>query len=123
MRTFDRYRARTPIAAAVAAVLYVNQGTAAYAAEPDTAANEGLQEVTVTSTRRLESIQNVPFNIAAVTSQTIEELRLDKIDDLTKWVPGISIKDQGPWGASSVVIRGLNTNTLGESGGGPDGRG
>lgn len=87
MRTSDRYCSRTPIAAAVAAILYVNHGTAAYA-------------------------------IAAVTSRTIEDLHLNKIDDLTQWVPGVSIKDQGPWGPSSVVIRGLNTNTLGESGGG-----
>src|SRR5262245_38455732 len=119
MSISDRYCSKTPIAAAVAAILYVNQGSPARAA--DTATDEtGTPQIVVTATRRSESIQDTPLNIAAVTSRTIEDLQLNKIDDLTQWVPGVSIKDQGPWGASSVVIRGLNTNTLGESGGGPD---
>ncbi len=106
MRICDQHRSRTPIAAAVAAVLYVHQGTVARAADTGTE-ETGLAEVVVTATRRSENIQDIPLNIAAVTSKTIEDLRLDKIDDLTQWVPGVSIKDQGPWGASSVVIRGL----------------
>ena len=121
MRNTDRLSRHTPIAAAVAAILYANHGTPAFAvAAADQAV---LSEVVVTATRRSESIQDAPLNIAAVSSKTIEDLRLNKIDDLTQWVPGVSIKDQGPWGASSVVIRGLNTNPLSESGGGPDGRG
>jgi outer membrane receptor protein involved in Fe transport len=122
MKISDRYRHETPVAAAVAAILCVSQATPAGAAETGSA-DGGLAQVVVTATRRLESIQDAPLNIAAITSSTIEDLRLDKIDDLTHWVPGVSIKDQGAWGASSVVIRGLNTNTLGEAGGGPDGRG
>ena len=122
MRISDRYGSKTPIAAAVAAILAVNHGTSARAADAGTDEN-GLAQVVVTATRRSESIQDTPLNISAVTSKTIEDLQLNKIDDLTQWVPGVSIRDQGPWGASSVVIRGLNTNTLGESGGGPDGRG
>jgi len=84
--------------------------------------SEKLEQITVTATRRSESIQDTPLNIAAISSGTIEEMRLDKIDDLTRWVPGVSIKDQGAWGASSVVIRGLNTDSLGlnDAGGGPD---
>lgn len=92
------------------------------AAEASRSASPGLEEVIVTATRRSESIQDTPLNIAAISANTIETLRLDKIDDLTRWVPGVSIKDQGAWGASTVVIRGLNTDSLGlnDSGGGPD---
>lgn len=107
---------QTPIAAAVAAVLYVKPAALVYAAEEAT--EEAQQQVIVTASRRSENIQDIPLNISAVTSDTIDALRLDKIDALTHWVPGVAMQDQGPWGSSTIVIRGLNTDTLGARGAG-----
>lgn len=110
---------KTPIAVAVAASLCLEHAAVVHAADPA----DALQEIIVTATRRSESIQDTPLNIAAITGGTIEQLRLDKLDDLSHWVPGVAIQNQGPGGASAVVIRGLNTNSLGATGGGPTGGG
>jgi iron complex outermembrane receptor protein len=110
---------RTPIATAVAVALYLKQPLPVYAA--DQAAE--LQEIVVTGTRREENIQNIPYNIAAVDSKTIEQLQLTKIDDLAHWVPGMSVQDLGSYGSSNIVLRGLNTTQPGASAAGPNGLG
>lgn len=104
---------KSSIASAVAAILCM----------PANAADEppSLEEVIVTATRRAESIENTPYNISAMTSDEIEQLRLNKIDDVAHWVPGISVMDQGTSGSNAVIMRGLNVANLGASPAGVDG--
>lgn len=110
---------KTPIATAVAAALYLGRCVPLYAADEQTK----LEEVVVTATRRNESIQNIPYNIAAVNSDMIQQLQMNKIDDVARFVPGIAIQDQGAAGSSNIVARGLNTSALGASATGPNGVG
>jgi iron complex outermembrane recepter protein len=108
---------RTPIAMAVAVAL-LKHSLPLYAADaaadqPATADQRlPLEEITVTATRRHEDIQNVPFNLEAVTSDTIEELHATKIDDIAAYLPGVSVYTQGNYQASAIVVRGLNTSAL-----------
>jgi iron complex outermembrane recepter protein len=71
-----------------------------------------LQEVVVTATKRHEDIQNVPFNLEAIPSDTIQELHANKIDDIAAYLPGVSVFTQGNYQAAAIVVRGLNTSAL-----------
>lgn len=121
-----RHVPRTPIAVAVAAAL-LKHSMAVYAADvaadqptttvqPTTAA-QSLQEVVVTATRRSEDIQNVPYNLAAVTSEMIQEMQMVKIQDAISYLPGVSLYGQQNYtGYQNIITRGLNTAQLNPAG-------
>ncbi len=74
-----------------------------------------LEEVVVTATRRAESIQDIPLNISAVSGDAIRSQGLTSLSDVTKWVPGIHIVDQGSRSSDQIVVRGLNANPISSS--------
>ena len=70
-----------------------------------------LQEITVTATRREESVLDIPYSISAVSSADLEQSHVQSLSDLTKLIPGISFVDQGPASRSNFVLRGINANS------------
>jgi outer membrane receptor protein involved in Fe transport len=93
---------------------------------PATSGSDGLyDEILVTATRRSTSVQDVPYNIAAFSGESLEKQRISDLSDFARWVPGLTLTDQGARGASTLTVRGLNASqlgapetTLGNSGGG-----
>ncbi|MBB4858887.1 iron complex outermembrane receptor protein [Novosphingobium chloroacetimidivorans] len=85
------------------------QETVETGAEADISADNSI---IVTARRRGEALQDVPQTINAVTSETIQKLRLNNAADLTQVVPGIGIEGgtstAGAFGSSSS-IRGVPT--------------
>jgi iron complex outermembrane receptor protein len=77
------------------------------------AANAGgtIEEVIVTATKRVSTVQNVPFSIAAVTDDKIRESGTTNLVDLARNVVGLSIADLGP-GQSQVAIRGISAGQV-----------
>ena len=74
----------------------------------------GLEEIVVTASRRSESLQDVPINIAAVNAEQIEDLRLTGINEIARYVPGLTVIDRGPRDENpDLFVRGLNTSGLG----------
>lgn len=78
-------------------------------------ADEGVapaNDIVVTARRRAETLQDVPQTVNAVSSETIQNLRINSASDLTQIVPGISIEGSssgsGGFGSSSG-IRGVPT--------------
>lgn len=71
-----------------------------------------LDAVTVTATRRSESVQEVPINITAVTGLDIQQQGLKDLADLVKTVPGLFLVDQGGRDTNLLVVRGLNVTSL-----------
>ncbi len=69
--------------------------------------------IVVTATRRAESVQDIPLNIAAVGSQQIEEQGLTELGDLLGFVPGINVLDGGGRQGNPIVVRGINATPLG----------
>src|SRR5579871_741606 len=114
---------KTRIAAAVAAALCLRYHAPVHAAGAAAASQDELETIVVTALKRRENLQDVPYNIAAVTSDDIEELHLTKIDDLSHWVAGVTVPNQGSYGASDVIMRGLAVSEIGASSGGPNGLG
>jgi outer membrane receptor protein involved in Fe transport len=103
---------RTPLAAAVAAAL-------ASAAVPTlVAAQDAAEEIEVfivSATRRDESIQEVPLNIAAFDGGTLEEREIGDLAELGRNVPGMYVVDQGKRTSNRIVVRGLNLATVSSS--------
>lgn len=102
-----------PVAAAVAAAV----GTISLpAAAQDNIDEVGfLEEITVTATRRDTGIQEIPYNISAISGADLDDLRITDIGQLARWVPGMVLVDQGPRAASPLIMRGVSTDSLSAS--------
>lgn len=74
----------------------------------------GLTEIVVTARRRQENIQDVPYNISAVSGAALEEDHVLDAAELMRSVPGVSVVDRGDRNSSVVSgirIRGLNVDS------------
>ena len=79
--------------------------------------------ITVTATRRAESVQDVPLNIAAIGASQIEEQGFDELADVLSYVPGINVVDRGGRQGNPIIVRGLNADGLGSGDGNNNGGG
>ena len=79
--------------------------------------------IVVTATRRAESVQDIPLNIAAVGTEQIDEQGLTELSDLLPFVPGINIVDRGGRQGNPIIVRGLNVDAIGSGDGNNDGGG
>ncbi|HAU21963.1 MAG TPA: TonB-dependent receptor, partial [Erythrobacter sp.] len=79
--------------------------------------------IIVTATRRAESIQDIPLNIAAVGAAQIEEQGLTELSDLLPFVPGINVVDRGGRQGNPIIVRGLNVDAIGSGDGNNNGGG
>lgn len=67
-----------------------------------------LEEITVTATKRSETLQDVPLAVTAVTAQNIEKRGLAEFNDYLPTIPGIAFQDRGA-GRNKIVIRGVSS--------------
>ncbi len=110
------YRARlkmgllsaTIISGAVAAMPAMAQSAAEAADEGDM--------IVVTGTRRSTTLMETPINITAIGAKELAAERIDDIKDLGAFTPGITVADNGPRGAATIVMRGLASDGAGASG-------
>jgi iron complex outermembrane recepter protein len=105
----------TPIGAAVLFALYGSpHGVRAQEAAPASASPpEQLAEVTVTATRRSQTLEAVPYSISVVSGEQIEQTGVTDIASLATQVPGLSMYDYGARlvGAEVPIIRGINADS------------
>jgi outer membrane receptor protein involved in Fe transport len=102
---------KSAIALAVSSVL---AGGATAARAQDEAQAAALGEVIVTATRREQAIQDVPFNISAISGEALEKARIIDSVDALRTMAGVSVQDRGYRNAgvtSSIVIRGINVDS------------
>jgi iron complex outermembrane recepter protein len=69
------------------------------------------EEIVVSAQKRTTTLQEVPFSVAAVTSEDIEQSGATNIVDIARNVPGLYITDLGP-GQSQVAIRGISAGQV-----------
>lgn len=77
--------------------------------------------IIVTATRREESVQDVPFNISAVSGEDLAEAGAFNLREASRLVPGVFFVDNGARNNSLVVFRGLSADPLGSNDGGGNG--
>jgi outer membrane receptor protein involved in Fe transport len=70
-----------------------------------------LAEVLVTATRRAETVQDVPYNIQAISAQTLQDMGALEQRDFARMIPGLSMIDNGPRTGMEFVLRGLTTGS------------
>ncbi|MBN1238720.1 MAG: TonB-dependent receptor [Gammaproteobacteria bacterium] len=100
----------SPLATAVAAAIG-SCGVEALAQQSGPA----LEEIIVTASRRETTVQELPFNISAVSGETLERQRLTSLSEFSRWVPGLTVVDQGVRGGNLMTVRGLNVLSLNAS--------
>jgi|HubBroStandDraft_4_1064222.scaffolds.fasta_scaffold20494_2 iron complex outermembrane receptor protein len=76
------------------------------------AAGGGLEEVVVTAQKRTENLQDVPVSIQTLTTEKLEQLNIDDIDDYVKYLSGVTtVKGLGQGGTgigtTHVYMRGV----------------
>jgi iron complex outermembrane receptor protein len=67
-----------------------------------------IEEITVTATKRAESVQDIPLSVSAFTGAQLEESGVKDIRDIAAQTPGLSIKSRGET-EGSVFIRGIGS--------------
>jgi iron complex outermembrane recepter protein len=66
------------------------------------------EQVVVTSQKRAEPLQEVPMSITAVSSDTLEQQKVENLLDAVPLVPGLSVDSTTP-GQTRITLRGINT--------------
>ncbi len=99
---------RKPLAAAVSAVLASTVAPMAMAQTDQS----GIEEIMVTATRREQSIQEIPFNIASFDGDMLNEREIGDLAELGRNVPGMYVVDQGKRTSNHIVVRGLNLDNI-----------
>ena len=74
---------------------------------------EGIERIQVTASRRASTVQEAPLNITALDADVMKDQNITQLSDVARWVPGLSVADQGGRTGSPIVVRGLNTNSSG----------
>ena len=78
---------------------------------PSISTAQALEEVLVTAQKREENLQDVPITVAAFTAEDLETLRINGIDDLGQYTPGLfSIPSPTDPSGLRLTLRGLVVN-------------
>ncbi len=101
---------RKPIAAAVAAACSISS---VVLIAPPALAQETLEEVVVTATRRTESVQDVPMAITVLGQEQLTDMNITDMEDYMQVLSNTSYISLGP-GSGNIYIRGISSG--GESG-------
>ncbi|MEH6589683.1 MAG: TonB-dependent receptor [Halioglobus sp.] len=92
---------KTTIASAIA--------LAASASVPAVHAQVMLEEVIVTAQKRAESMQDVPIAVTAVSGAKIDSAGIQGLEDLSSYIPNMSINTQAGGSPGNIVIRGVGS--------------
>ncbi len=80
-------------------------------AQAQEAAEQRLEEIIVTATKRDLRLQETPLAITAITDEEISFQRFDKFNDYVGQIPGLALSERQP-GANSVIMRGCAAQGL-----------
>jgi iron complex outermembrane receptor protein len=95
------------LAAPLAAVRADDAAPATGGTATETTEVGGLQEVTVTATRREESLSRVPVSVTAFTQEAMDQRGIKDFLDIARYTPGVSIDNSG---TNAISIRGISSS-------------
>src|SRR5262245_881355 len=101
---------RTPLAVAVSGVLAATVLPTIALAQDDQGVP--IEEIIVTALRRDQNVQDIPINIAAFDENLLDRRGITDLAGLGRNVPGLYVLDQGKRNANSIIVRGLNVNSI-----------
>jgi len=94
-------------------------GTALMSTAQIQAAENDLEQITVTATRRETSIMDVPYNISAYSGVALEKLEIQELGEFVRFVPGLTYTDVGireQGNNNTLIMRGLSAQPQGGAG-------
>ena len=103
------------------AILAVSTPTIAAAQSADdggeveeTRPQEPRSVIVVTAQKRTQALDEVPQSISVVGGDTLERQQADSFTDYVELVPSLSLTQSNP-GETRVILRGVNTGSVGPS--------
>ncbi len=87
--------------------------SAAYSGAVSAQGNSRMEEVVVTAQYREQTVQDIPYNISAMTGDEISAQLISDQADLLRVMSGVSVVDRGYRNSgtvNSIIIRGLNVD-------------
>ncbi|HEY1075306.1 MAG TPA: TonB-dependent receptor [Fontimonas sp.] len=84
-------------------------------AEPETLSEPGsaaqLDDIIVTSTKRSQSVREIPVSITALTGDKLEQIGAQELKDFIRLVPGINSQDEIAGIQRKLSVRGVGPDT------------
>ncbi len=68
--------------------------------------------IVVTATRSSQNIENTAASVSVMTDEELEVSLADDIEDVFKYIPGVSVQGDSRQGAQSINIRGMEGNRV-----------
>ena len=112
----NRQIKRNTLTTAIAvALLTAGQASLAMAQAGSESQDPGMamEEIFVTATRREQTVQEIPYNITAVSGEELAKANVYDSVEALRYLPGISMADRGYRNAGmaeSIIIRGINVD-------------
>ncbi|HWK75884.1 MAG TPA: TonB-dependent receptor [Povalibacter sp.] len=94
-----------------AAIALPSMTVAGLALAQDTApGSKVLEEIVVTSTKRAESLKDVPISVAAYTQETMDKQSVRSFEDIARMTPGVTFSNRGSGNShrTDIAIRGIS---------------
>ena len=101
---------KTLIAVAISS-LFSTSLLAEVAAEEAAKDLSQLDAVTVTATA-LEDKKSTTANSTVIKAKQLEQQQVQRLEDMVRYIPGVSLTDQGRFGSAGFNIRGLEGNQV-----------
>ncbi|HEU4430252.1 MAG TPA: TonB-dependent receptor, partial [Myxococcota bacterium] len=98
-----------PLALAIAAPAWPQEQPAP--TPPPAATTNDIEVIIVTSRKREENVQDVPFAVSAKTAADLREAGSENLEDISRIVPSLSVQNLGP-GQSQVAMRGISAGQI-----------
>ncbi|MGI9199503.1 MAG: TonB-dependent receptor, partial [Woeseiaceae bacterium] len=93
---------KTALTVAIAATLVSAQVTAQESA---------IEEITVTATKRVASMQDIPVAVQAMSAQQLDEQNIQSFADYVMYLPSVNAGGRGP-GQNEIYIRGAAVDAI-----------
>ncbi len=71
-----------------------------------------IEEIIVTARQQVESLQDVPVTIAAMTEEDLDRYNITTLVDAAKMVPNMRINHGGSGNGSSLTLRGIGSSSV-----------
>ena len=75
------------------------------------AAEQQVEKITVTATKREESLQEVPLSVSVTSAATIEQAHIRDLIDLQSVVPSLKVSQFNAVGQTNFIIRGFGNGS------------
>jgi len=85
----------------------ISAALASQAQAQDASDENVMEEVVVTATKRVESMQDIPIAVTAISGETLTELNIVNVLDIEKTVPGMKVRYVGA--DPTIIMRGAGS--------------